>query len=129
MKRSLKNPLITPADIVPSRPDFEVVCAFNAGIAKYNDETLMLIRVAERPKCESANIVKSPHLTEVDGEWKMTIKTFDKEKDSDKYDFSDPRKFFLNSDREIAYLTSISHLRLARSKDGVTFKAEKKTFY
>ena len=128
MKRSLKNPLITPADILPSRPDFEVVCAFNAGITKFKNETLMLIRVAERPKCESKNIVKSPHLIEVDGEWKMTIKTFDKEKDSNKYDFSDPRKFFLNSDREIAYLTSISHLRLARSKDGENFIAEDKPF-
>ena len=128
MNRNQKNPLLTPKDIVPSRSDFEVVCAFNAGIAKYKDETLMLIRVAERPRSDSVNIIKSPHLVENDGEWKLTVKSFDRVKDSDKYDFSDPRKFFLNSDREIAYLTSISHLRLARSKDGVNFKAEEKPF-
>ncbi len=58
----------------------------------------------------------------------IILKSLDKEKYSDKYDFSDPRKFFLNSDREIAYLTSVSHIRLARSKDGVNFKAEEKPF-
>ena len=128
MIRNSKNPLITPEDIIPSRPDFKIVCAFNAGVAKFNDETLMLIRVAERPICESDNIVKSPHLVEKNGSWIMEVKTFDKNVDSDKYDFSDPRKFFLRNDREVAYLTSISHLRLARSKDGVNFIADEKPF-
>ena len=114
--------------MIPSRPDFEVVCAFNAGIAQYKDETIMLMRVAERPKCETSNIVKSPHLIEKNGNWELTVKTFDKTKNSATYDFSDPRKFFLNSDREIAYLTSISHLRIARSKNGVDFTVDKKPF-
>jgi len=29
--RSEKNPIITPEDIKPSRPDFKVVCVFNCG--------------------------------------------------------------------------------------------------
>jgi len=127
-QRSNFNPLVTPTDVIPSRPDFEVVCAFNAAVAKYNGETLILMRVAERPKCENAYTVKSPHLIEKNGKYELEIKTFDKVKDSEKYDFSDPRKFFLNADREIAYLTSISHLRLARSKDGVNFTVDPKPF-
>ena len=128
MIRNQKNPLITPEDIIPSMSGFEVICTFNAGITKFNDETLMLIRVAERPVCESKNIINSPHLVEKNGSWEMDVKTFDKNVDSDKYDFSDPRKFFLKCDREIAYLTSISHLRLARSKDGVNFVVDEKPF-
>ena len=128
MKRCIANPLVTPEDIMPSRADFEVVCAFNAGVAKYKDEILLLMRVAERPKCENSNIVKSPHLIEKDSRYELIVETFDKIKDAEKYDFSDPRKFFLNSDREIAFLTSISHLRLARSKDGVNFTVDEKPF-
>jgi predicted GH43/DUF377 family glycosyl hydrolase len=29
IERFAENPLITPADVVPSRPDYEVLCAFN----------------------------------------------------------------------------------------------------
>ena len=128
MKRCKNNPLITPEDIIPSIEGFEVVCAFNAAVAKYKDETLLLMRVAERPKCETPTTVKSPHLVEKNGKWELDVKVFDKIKDGDKYDFSDPRKFFLNKDREIAFLTSISHLRLARSKDGINFTVEPKPF-
>lgn len=31
-----ENPLITPADVKPHREDFEVIGAFNAGVATYN---------------------------------------------------------------------------------------------
>lgn len=44
-----QNPLITPADVKPYHDDFEVIGAFNAGIASYNGEILMFLRVAERP--------------------------------------------------------------------------------
>ncbi|HPD32703.1 MAG TPA: glycosidase, partial [Phycisphaerae bacterium] len=44
------NPLITPADVKPSRPDFEVVCVFNAGVIRLGGEILLLLRVAERPR-------------------------------------------------------------------------------
>lgn len=50
IERFVQNPLITPADVKPSRPDFEVMCAFNAGATLYRGKTLLLVRVAERPK-------------------------------------------------------------------------------
>ena len=128
MIRCPKNPLITPEDIIPSREDFKVVCAFNAAVTEFNGEILLLMRVAERPENNNENIVLSPHLVKVDNEYQMEVKTFDKIKDADKYDFSDPRKFFLRSDRDIAYLTSISHLRMARSKDGINFTVDEKPF-
>ncbi len=48
--RLKENPLITPADVPPSRDDYEVVGAFNPGVTRFNDEVLLLLRVAERPR-------------------------------------------------------------------------------
>ncbi len=49
IERFACNPLITPADVKPSRDDMEVLCAFNAGATTYDGKTLLLVRVAERP--------------------------------------------------------------------------------
>ncbi|MCC3356839.1 hypothetical protein [Bacillus sp. REN16] len=49
IKRSVKNPLITPQDVKPSRPDFTIECVFNADVARYEDEVILLMRIAERP--------------------------------------------------------------------------------
>ena len=46
VQRFENNPLITPADVKPSRDDFEVMCAFNAGATRYNGQTVLLVRVA-----------------------------------------------------------------------------------
>ena len=48
VERFSENPVVTPKMVPPSRPDFEVLCAFNAGVATYQDETILLLRVAER---------------------------------------------------------------------------------
>ena len=49
LTRHPANPLISPADVQPSRPDWEVMGAFNAGACRYGDEVILLLRVAERP--------------------------------------------------------------------------------
>ena len=41
VERFAENPLITPADVPPSREDYEVVGAFNAGAIDYKDEILL----------------------------------------------------------------------------------------
>ncbi len=50
VSRLPQNPLITPRDVRASQPDWEVVCAFNAGVARLGDEVVLLLRVAERPR-------------------------------------------------------------------------------
>ena len=52
IQRFPNNPLISPQDVKPSRPDFEVLCAFNPGAASYQGRKVLLIRVAERPRQE-----------------------------------------------------------------------------
>ena len=58
--RFIDNPLITPEDVIPFHKDHEVIGAFNAGVASYGDDVLLLLRVAERPISDDPNIVKAP---------------------------------------------------------------------
>jgi len=111
-----KNPIITTADVPPSREDFEVVCAFNAGVTTLGDETLMLIRTAERPIQEKGWVV-FPVYDPQSGQTEVRrLKTSDPD-----VDVSDPRVIHHGLER---YLTSISHLRLARSSDGLNFTVD-----
>ena len=126
MKRCSKNPIITPADVKPSRPDFKVDCAFNAAVTKYYNETIMLIRVAESVISRDPNQISIPIVNEKAGFWEVEIKTF--YKDDDNYDFSDSRHITsVHNEKEI-YLTSLSHFRLARSTNGVDFDIDEKPF-
>ncbi|MEI2395185.1 hypothetical protein [Paenibacillus phytohabitans] len=47
--RSEHNPIVRTVEVRPSRPDFKVLGAFNAGVAVYGEETILLLRVAEAP--------------------------------------------------------------------------------
>jgi predicted GH43/DUF377 family glycosyl hydrolase len=126
IKRSVKNPLITPADIKPTRPDFKVECVFNAGAVKYKKETILLLRIAESAKSLDENILRIPHLEEKNGNYELAIKEI--EKSDKRYDFSDSRIVTYAGDTYMQYLTSISHFRIARSTDGVNFEISDKPF-
>jgi predicted GH43/DUF377 family glycosyl hydrolase len=114
VKRYEKNPIIGPKDVKPSRPDFEVICAFNAGVTKLGSEIILLLRVAERPINNDPNLYLSPVFNYRSEE--LVIKEFSK--NTPDCDFSDSR-WIKNSN--VNYLTSISHLRIARSTDGLHF--------
>ncbi len=113
------NPVIAPADVTPSRDDFEVVGVFNAGVARVGMEVVLLLRVAERPVHKSESVV----LTGIydTSERRVILKDFPRSDPN--IDFTDPR---LIVTAEGTYLTSISHLRVARSGDGVNFEIERK---
>jgi predicted GH43/DUF377 family glycosyl hydrolase len=112
------NPLITPQDVKPSQPDFEVIGAFNAGAALFNDEVILLVRVAEKPAQSPNGVVLAPHLSP---EGELVIRQIPR--DDARYDISDPRQVHDRLTGEVL-LTSISHLRLARSKDGIHFSID-----
>ena len=119
VNRFAENPVVTPAQVPPSRPDFEVVCAFNAGAIRFQDEVLLLLRVAERAK-SNEQICRIPVLECEGDQAKMVVLEFDYNDPS--IDFHDPRVIYTP---ERALLTTISHLRLARSKDGHNFTVDK----
>ena len=48
LRRLDDNPLLTPADLKPTRDDLEVYCTLNPGAIRFGDEILLLVRVGER---------------------------------------------------------------------------------
>ena len=112
--RSPDNPIIEPKDVKPSRDDFEVIGVFNAGVARFKDEVILLLRVAERPISRHPNVISTAIYEPKKADY--ILKEFSK--DDQKIDLSDHRLIKM---RNGTYLASISHLRLARSKDGIKF--------
>lgn len=115
IKRYNKNPIIKPEDLKPSRPDFEVVCVLNAGVAEMKGKVVLLLRVAERPVNVDPSKCLSPVYDVASGS--VVIKDFDR--CDSRFDFSDSR---VVKTPEGIYLTSISHLRAAVSADGINFE-------
>jgi len=121
--RYSENPLITPRDVPPSHPAMKVIGAFNAGVARYKGETILVLRVAEQASADEDAVgvpVYNPAHRTVEVHW---FKRSDPH-----YDFSDPRAVRRKDTGETVWLTSMSHLRLARSRDGRHFTVEEKPF-
>jgi predicted GH43/DUF377 family glycosyl hydrolase len=122
IKKHENNPIIKPSDVKPSMEGYKVVGAFNPGAITYGDEIILLLRVAE--KCEpKQGYVRAPIYKFEKGESYPAIMDF-KEYDPD---------VKLKDTRGVVYkgqdfLSTMSHIRLARSKDGVNFTVEDKPF-
>jgi len=117
--RSGKNPIISPENIKPSSRDLKVVGVFNCGVTKFNGEILLLMRVAEAPINSDPKKQLVPILNINTG--KLIVKELDK---ADYTVVLSDSRFVKTSDG--CYLTSISHLRIARSKNGLDFEIDKK---
>ncbi len=112
-KRLAHNPLLRPSDIRPSHPGMKVECLLNPGAFRFAGQTWLLLRVAERPE-QNPGKTTFPIFA---GNGELKILEFD---NSDpKLDLSDPRVLRYNG---ADYLTTLSHLRLVTSGDGVHFK-------
>ena len=113
MKRLDANPLLTPDDLRPTRPDLRVLCTLNPAAVRFSDEILLLVRVGEEAPAE--------------GDWLRYVR-YDVSagqtvverihKDDPDLEIRDARGYYL---RGKMLLTSLSHLRIARSTDGVHF--------
>lgn len=115
--RSSANPILTPAMIQPSRPELEVVGVFNPGVTRHDGDVVLLLRVAEAPREEQVGSVASP-VYHADSRH-LEIKRW--ALDAEGIDVSDPRSITVD---DHVWLTSISHLRVARSADGIHFEVE-----
>lgn len=104
--------LVTPADIVPSRADVEVIGVFNPGVIYSDDEIVILARIAERPLEKRSGFTDLPRWTTA-GNYVV-----DWVADADLQPI-DPRVVKTKLDNCLR-LTSVSHLRLLRRKQGST---------
>src|ERR1039457_2228669 len=112
-KRFEQNPILRPRDLRPSVEGMEVTCLLNPGVFRYQGKTWLLVRVAERP-VQIAGMTSFPILSP-DG--RLEVLEFDSS--DSRLDLSDPRVISYDG-RD--YLTTLSHLRLLVSDDGITFK-------
>lgn len=110
--RFTENPLLRPADVLPSRKGLEVACLLNPGVFEFDGKVWLIIRVAERP-AQKEGIISFPVLKGAAG-----IDIIEIPLDDPALDASDPRVInYKGAD----YLTTLSHLRLFCSEDGIHF--------
>ena len=112
--RAVENPILTPAMLRPSRPELEVVGVFNPGVTRQEGDVVLLLRVAEAPRDVPAGDVAAPVYDARTR--RLDVRRW--RRDAAGVDAGDPRLFV--AERR-TWLTSISHLRVARSADGVRF--------
>jgi len=157
-----ENPLLSPRDIPPSQPALEVVSVFNAGTAVLDDEAILLLRVAERPRSD-IELPPGAFTLDFSGPYPVErplphtyamrdvigmsfmdasidpprVRVAYIPKDLPGLDLSDPRGIrYRNATGPHGavnegyqdFLAQISHLRLARSRDGVHFTVDPDVF-
>lgn len=123
IQRNSGNPILKINDFKPSKPGLKIIGAFNPGACYFNNETILLVRIAET--CEQKEgWIRVPVIKQNVGKYEIV---FNEWKADGKHvmDLSDPRKFEIDGQQ---YLSSVSHLRLARSKDGIHFNVAAEPF-
>lgn len=113
--RHPENPILTPRDLLPSRQEMKIECLLNPGVFRFDGKIWLLLRVAERPGQQPGE-VSFPLL---DDRNRITVMRVDTS--SPDLDLSDPRVITYRGND---YLTTMSHLRLVSSTDGVHFAEE-----
>ncbi|MFD2583586.1 glycoside hydrolase family 130 protein [Pedobacter vanadiisoli] len=110
-QRFTQNPILSPKDLPPSREGLEIVCLLNPGVFTFDGKVWLLIRVAERPE-QKPGIISFPILK------KHGIEILAIEENDPFLNATDPRVIHY---RGADYLTTLSHLRLVCSDDGIHF--------
>jgi predicted GH43/DUF377 family glycosyl hydrolase len=111
-KRFPENPLLSPNDLPPSSPGLHIACLLNPGVFRFQNKTWLLVRVAERPQQSEVHI-SFPILRDTGETEIMEIPLNDADLIA-----TDARVIKYKG---VDYLTTLSHLRLLCSDDGVKF--------
>ena len=113
MQRLEANPLLTPEDLKPTDDSLTVMCTLNPAAVKFNDEYLLMVRVGEKAPEDTDHL----HYIRYNAKTDKVIVEGIRKKDPN-LELSDTRGYFFNGQM---LLTTMSHLRIARSRDGVHF--------
>jgi predicted GH43/DUF377 family glycosyl hydrolase len=112
VRRFDQNPILRPSDLPPSIEGMEVTCLLNPGVFQFAGKTWLLVRVAERPR----QVPGKTTFPILGSDGRLEVLEFDS--NDPRLDLSDPRVIHYDGQD---YLTTLSHLRLLNSDDGVTF--------
>lgn len=110
-----QNPLLSPSDLIPSNEHMIIECLLNPGAFTFNGKIGLLVRVAERT-VQKDGFLSVPIYNAIG-----QVEILDFKLDDSKLDASDAR--VINYDGT-DYLTTISHLRILFSDDGVKFSED-----
>ena len=113
--RYKQNPILSPSELKPSSKNMIIECLLNPGAFTFNGKTGLLVRVAER------TVQKDGFLSVPIYNRNGKIEILDFRLDDPKLDASDARVVEYNG---MDYLTTISHLRILFSEDGITFSED-----
>jgi predicted GH43/DUF377 family glycosyl hydrolase len=116
IRRLFNACLCRPGDLRPSRDDLEIVGTFNPGAIAFGAEVILLVRVAERPRERRAGYTGLPRWQSGAG---LTVDWIA----DDEIDLLDARVVRRKRDG-LVRLTSVSHLRILRSRDGRSIDRE-----
>ena len=115
-KRFIQNPLLKPADLVPSNSQLVIVSLLNPGVFVFKNKIWLLVRVAENVKPKNG-YVSIPKLNN-----NNTIEIIEVAENDPELIKEDVR--LINYKGE-DYLTTVSHLRLLCSDNGINFREDK----
>ena len=122
MRRHPLNPLIRPEQVLPSARGYRVRGAFNPGAVRFGDEVLLLLRVAEDcPAREGHAAVPVARIEPGGGRPEVLEVSLD---DPD-VRLKDTRGIVYQG---VDYLSTLSHIRIARSRDGMHFEVDETPF-
>jgi predicted GH43/DUF377 family glycosyl hydrolase len=111
-ERFAGNPILSPGDLKPSMEGLEIACLLNPGAFRFEGRIWLLVRVAERPRQKEGK-VSFPVLEE------GLVRVIELDEDDPDVSTEDPRTITYKGED---YLTTLSHLRLLCSDDGLHFE-------
>ena len=111
-KRFPQNPLLLPKDLEPSAPGLQIVCLLNPGAFRFDGKIWLLVRVAENVT-QKEGVVFFPVINASGKIEILEVALNDPDLVS-----TDPR---VMNYQGLDYLTTVSHLRLVCSDDGISF--------
>jgi predicted GH43/DUF377 family glycosyl hydrolase len=114
-RRFSENPLLMPKDVRPSAEGLQVICLLNPGVFTFEGKTWLLVRVAESIK----QVEGWAFIPVLSDEGKLEI--IEVPLNDPELIATDPRVFNYQG---LDYLTTVSHLRLLSSTDGIHFAEE-----
>lgn len=119
IRRLSGQPILQTSDVQPAIDGFEVLGAFNPAACLFENEVILILRIAEAPVAKEGHLA-IPLLENKAGVPTLVVNYIPEPKEP-----YDPRVVSILGK---VYLTSMSHLRLARSQDGIHFTIDEKPF-
>jgi predicted GH43/DUF377 family glycosyl hydrolase len=110
-----ENPLLLPRDLKPSREGLQVISLLNPGVFRFDGKTWLLVRVAEGV-AQKEGILYFPALNATGDTEIIEVPLNDPDLIA-----TDPR---VVKYKGLDYLTTVSHLRLLASEDGIHFSEQ-----